>query len=184
MNENIDLTLPSLDPNAISYSISDLIELQNKNIDYGKPLCYSKIRDVKSPQFGTDGSAGFDVFIPNEIEEVVFHPNQSVKVPTGLKFNIPKNHVLIFFNKSGIASKKSLVLGACVIDSDYQGEVIVNLHNIGTEVVSLLGGDPIAQLIMYELPKVRLTELNIESLYSSVTDRGDGGFGSTFEVKG
>jgi len=152
----------------------------NKNIE----LNYSKVRDVASPQFGTNGSAGFDVFIPNEFKYVEFHPNESVKVPTGLKFNIPDGYVLIFFNKSGIASKKSLVLGACVIDSDYQGEVIVNLHNIGQSSVVLNAGDPIAQLIMYELPKVNLKEVLIDNLYKEVTDRGEGGFGSTFEVKG
>ncbi len=149
-----------------------------------KTLSYSKIRDVKSPQFGTSGSAGFDVFIPNDVDKILFNPNESVKVPTGLKFNIPKNHVLIFFNKSGIASKKSLVLGACVIDSDYQGEVIVNLHNIGKEETTLSGGDPIAQLIMYELPSVHLKEVSVDILYDETSNRGEGGFGSTFEVKG
>jgi len=175
---------------TVNISNDTITKIQYENIgkdDYTKKieLNYSKVRDVKSPQFGTDGSAGFDVFIPYEFKQTLFDKNKSVKVPTGLKFNIPDGYVLIFFNKSGIASKKSLVLGACVIDSDYQGEVIVNLHNIGEEeFVVLNGGDPIAQLIMYELPKVHLNEVSVDNLYKEVTNRGEGGFGSTFKVEG
>lgn len=145
---------------------------------------YSKIREVKSPSMGTPNSAGIDVFIPNEFEKIEFLPNVSVKVPTGLKFNIPEGYALIFYNKSGIASKKNLVLGACVIDSDYQGEVIVNLHNIGTETQTLIGGDPISQLLIKKVLKMDLIETDFTELYDKPTERGEGGFGSTFEVRG
>jgi dUTP pyrophosphatase len=151
-----------------------------------KIISYSKVRDVKDPAFGTTGSAGFDVFVPRDLGDnsITIYPKKSVKIPTGLHFNIPDGYALIFFNKSGIASKKSLVLGACVIDSDYQGEVIVNLHNIGEDMQVLFPDDPISQLILLETPNVVLEQTPMSELYQQTTSRGAGGFGSTFQTKG
>jgi dUTP pyrophosphatase len=148
-------------------------------------LKYSKIRDVKSPSIGSEHSVGIDVFIPDEFGSIVFPPKRSIMVPTGLKFNIPHGYALIFYNKSGIAAKKNLILGACVIDSDYQGEVVVNLHNIGEHPVTLSAGDPISQLLIKQVIKMNLVEEEDPSkLYTETTQRGEGGFGSTFQVKG
>ena len=51
-------------------------------------------------------------------------------------------------NRSGNASKRSLLVGACVVDSGYDGEVFVNLHNIGTETQFVAKGAKIAQLVL------------------------------------
>ena len=112
-------------------------------------LKFSKIRDVKSPLYSTVGSAGIDIFMPDDSKKIKIEPGQTALIPSGLKFNIPSNYVLVAFNRSSIASKKMLIVGACVIDSDYQGEVFVNLSNIGNYYQELNPGDKLIQLILY-----------------------------------
>ena len=93
---------------------------------------YCKIREVKSPNRGSSQSAGIDIFIPTDIQhevktegvikEWIIRPGHSAVIPAGLIFDVPEGHALIAMNKSGVAVKKNLVIGACVIDEDYQGE--------------------------------------------------------------
>jgi len=80
---------------------------------------FIKIRDVKSPSRGTDKSAGIDFYVPNDQETIVLKSNDSVLFPTGIKMNIPQDHVLIAFNKSGVATKRNLTVGACVDKETY-----------------------------------------------------------------
>jgi dUTP pyrophosphatase len=142
---------------------------------------FLKIRDVKSPNRGTSKSAGIDFFIPNDFEEVVLSPGQSILIPSGLKVNIPENLAFIAFNKSGVATKKHLIVGACVIDEDYQGEVHLHLINTGDEPIAVSPGEKILQCLLmpvvYEPVEIVETE---EALWEGkVTERGSGGFGST-----
>jgi dUTP pyrophosphatase len=95
--------------------------------------------------------------------------------------NVPANHVLVAFNKSGVATKKNLQVGACVIDEDYQGEIHIHLINVGCDPTSIDPGDKIIQLVLlptvYESVEITETE---ESLWKGkLTERGGGGFGST-----
>jgi len=151
-----------------------------------------KIRDVKTPNRGTDQSAGIDFFIPNEFQvkqednyvtvkdKYLLAPGNSVLIPSGIKVNIPTGYALIAFNKSGVAVKKSIVAGACVIDEDYQGEIHFDLKNIGKNNVELLAGDKIIQFICLPVNYVSVEEVSSqEELYDTVTERGEGGFGST-----
>ena len=81
-------------------------------------------------------------------------------------------------NKSGIASKRQLLVGACVVDCGYDGEVFVNLHNIGHETQVIRPGDKIAQAVLMPISYCEVEEVLQDSLNYSST-RGDGGFGST-----
>jgi dUTP pyrophosphatase len=142
---------------------------------------FLKFRDVKSPNRGTSSSAGIDFFVPNDFQEITLHLNQSTLIPSGLKANIPNDHVLIAFNKSGVATKKNLQVGASVVDEDYQGEIHIHLTNVGTTPQTISAGDKIIQFlllpIVYEGVEIVETE---EELYGGIqTERGDGGFGST-----
>ena len=56
-----------------------------------------------------------------------------VSSETGLRFGVPHGYMLEAKNRSGNAAKRSLLVGACVIDSGYDGEVFINLHNVGKE---------------------------------------------------
>ena len=102
---------------------------------------YTKTReDAHSPQRANPSDAGLDVFYsaqePGEIIPV--HPNQSVLVPTGLRFGVPHGYMLEVKNRSSVAAKLNLVVGACVIDSGYDGEVFINVHNVQLIVIHIL----------------------------------------------
>ena len=91
----------------------------------------SKVRGVKTPTRGTKQSAGIDFYVPDDFEVIEVSPGQKAFIPSGIKANVPAGHALIAFNKSGIALKKSLFIGACVVDEDYQGEI--HLHVVNQE---------------------------------------------------
>lgn len=142
---------------------------------------YIKIRDVKSPARGTDKSAGIDFFVPNDQKTIVLKPNESTLFPTGIKMNIPKDHVLIAFNKSGVATKRNLTVGASVVDEDYQGEIHIHLTNVGEENQTIQAGEKIVQFLLMPIVYEGLEEVTSEDeLWNGeVTERGEGGFGST-----
>jgi dUTP pyrophosphatase len=86
-------------------------------------------------------------------------------------------------NRSSVAYKKSLLVGACVVDSGYDGEVFVNLHNVGTEEQIIKPGDKIAQAVMTPVVHFRAVETGNGNLYGwypiTISDRGEGSLGST-----
>lgn len=139
----------------------------------------TKIRDVKTPTRANSTDAGIDFFIPNDHVFSYLKPGASVLIPSGVKVNVPEGYALIAFNKSGVAVKKNLHVGACVVDHGYQGEVHINLTNVGSEDRTLEAGDKIVQFVLLPLgpPEIELVEEN--NLYESNSSRGDGGFGSS-----
>ena len=139
----------------------------------------SKIRDVKTPTRANPTDAGIDFFVPNDQETIGLKPGESAFIPSGIKVNCPEGYALIAFNKSGIAVKKSLHVGACVVDNGYQGEVHINLTNVGDDLQIIQAGDKIVQFVLLPLgdPTVELIDEN--NLYESVSSRGEGGFGSS-----
>jgi dUTP pyrophosphatase len=102
---------------------------------------------------------------------------------TGLKFGIPHGYMLQVMNRGGNAAKKQLLVGACVVDSGYDGEVFVNLHNIGKEIQVVVPGDKIAQAVLIPVVPARFVESPDDNLYDwypiAISDRGDGALGST-----
>ena len=80
-------------------------------------------------------------------------------------------------NKSGIASKRSLIVGACVIDSGYDGQVFVNLHNIGLSEQMIKPGDKLAQLVL--IPIETCDFVVTDAKLNDDSSRCEGGFGST-----
>lgn len=158
---------------------------------------FYKSRNVKSPNRGTSKSAGIDFFIPEQddfyIKEtksgelikinksIILKPGQSVLIPSGIHTNIPDGYALVAFNKSGIAAKKNIVLGACLIDEDYEGEIHFDLKNIGNVTQEIESGDKITQLVCLPINYVELEEVNSkeECFGSTMSERGEGGFGST-----
>jgi dUTPase len=87
-------------------------------------------------------------------------------------------------NRSGNAAKRSLLVGACVVDSGYDGEVFINLHNVGREPQFIMPGSKIAQVVLTPVVHFRATERTQGSLYDypmTISNRGDGALGSTDE---
>ena len=148
---------------------------------------YTRTRDTAhSPQRANPSDAGLDVFYsatePQEL--IAVHPNTNMLVPTGLRFGVPHGYMLEVKNRSSIAAKLNLVVGACVIDSGYDGEVFINVHNIGRDTRVIQDGDKIAQLVMMPVVHFQPQE-NVEgTLYDypkTISNRGDGALGSTDE---
>jgi len=136
------------------------------------------------PTRGNPSDAGLDVyFSPKTREPVTINPGESVILSTGLKFGVPHGYMLEVKNRSSVASKRSLIVGACVVDSGYDGEVFVNLHNIGTEPQHIEPGDKIAQGVVVPVVHARFVASDTPDIYDwypiTISDRGDGALGST-----
>lgn len=158
-------------------------------------LKITKIREkAKLPYKKHIGDAGYDLcwcpkdaseyqnlwYKGNEHKEAkIIKPGESVLLGTGLKFIFPQEYVLEIKNRSGIASKKGLIVGAHIVDSTYRGEVFVNLHNISGENQIIEPGERIAQFIIYRIENCIFEEISEDKYNENETSRGDGGFGST-----
>ena len=146
-----------------------------------------KIRpEAKLPVRAYQTDAGMDLFYcPNGkrklydgTRDFFIPPRASRVLSTGIKIEIPYGHMLEIKNKSGIASKRQLLVGACVVDSGYDGEIYVNLHNIGTETQTIKAGDKIAQAVLMPIVHCGVEEVFKDNLNQNAL-RGAGGFGST-----
>ena len=141
--------------------------------------------NVFPPTRANPSDAGLDIFFSpaQRGETITIAPGESVVLPTGLRFGIPHGHMLQIMNRSSVASKRSLLVGACVVDSGYDGEVFVNLHNVGTKIQDINAGDKIAQAVLIPIVPFRAYCRHDGDLYGSyqitMSDRGDGALGST-----
>jgi len=153
-------------------------------------LKFYKIRlAAKLPARAHSTDAGMDLFYcpdPDQHADCYWKPEgeyrippgASCLVPAGIRVEVPVEHMLEVKNKSGIAHKEKLLVGACVIDPGYTGEIYVNLHNIGGTTRTIIPGQKIAQAVLVPVVMCEIEEtLNDPS--KTETDRGFGGFGST-----
>ncbi len=136
----------------------------------------ARMRDLL-PTYGTPGSAGLDlracIDAPLTIE-----PGQTVLVPTGLAIHIgDPGYAAMILPRSGLGHKNGIVLGNLVglIDSDYQGQLMVSTWNRGHATFTLQPMDRLAQLVI--VPVLQVGFNVVEEFESSA--RGAGGFGST-----
>lgn len=129
--------------------------------------------NAKVPTRGTKYSAGLDFYTPIGIQ---IKPRNDILIPLDLIVEIPSRFVLIMKEKSGIAIKKKLNIGAAVIDSDYRGNIHCHLINNSDEIVYFNKGDKICQGII--IP-IWLGIPTVVDIISKDTERSDGGFGST-----
>ena len=141
----------------------------------------SKLRKVKTPTRGTVGSAGIDFYVPDDYPSDVgtISPGNAVFLPSGIAANVPNGHALIAFNKSGVALKKGLMVGACVVDSDYQGEIHLHLVNTSTKPVNIDAGEKLVQFLLVPVNHCEVELVQRHDLFDEDTERGAGGFGST-----
>lgn len=163
---------------------------------------FKKVRAVKMPNRAHVHDAGIDFFIPEYSEELVnsiaefneknngsvndivfnedgfvIQPGARVLVPSGIQVDIEdKTTYLKAENKSGIASRLGLILGPCVVDADYHGEIYVGLINTSNKPVTLKYGQKFVQFIeqrYYSSPWVEVDHIDTNS------ERSTNGFGST-----
>ncbi len=129
------------------------------------------------PAYGTPGSAGLDLRACIDAP-LVIEPGQTVLVPTGLAIHIgDPGYAAMILPRSGLGHKNGIVLGNLVglIDSDYQGQLMVSTWNRGHATFTLQPMDRLAQLVI--VPVLQVGFNVVEEFASS--DRGAGGFGST-----
>ena len=159
-----------------------------------------KVRNVKDPVRKERENAGIDVYIPEfdsftideirslggcEIDlknkSIIILPHKDVCIPAGIKSKFNNDIALIANNKSGIAKKHKLIIGASVIDSSYQGEWHIHLFNVSDEPQTILFGQKIVQFVPHLISTDKITVYDgpKDEFYSETTSRGEGRFGST-----
>ncbi|HRP28011.1 MAG TPA: dUTP diphosphatase [Burkholderiaceae bacterium] len=129
------------------------------------------------PAYATPGSAGLDLRACLDAP-LVLEPGQTQLIPTGLAIHIgDPGLAAIILPRSGLGHKHGIVLGNLVglIDSDYQGPLMVSCWNRGTSSFTIQPMERIAQLVV--VPVVQATFRRVQEFEAS--DRGSGGFGST-----
>ena len=133
--------------------------------------------DEHGPAYATPGSAGLDLRACIDAP-LVLEPGQTVLIPTGLSIHLADPGLAaMILPRSGLGHKHGIVLGNLVglIDSDYQGPLMVSCWNRGATTFTVQPLDRIAQLVI--VPVVQATFRRVDSF--AATDRGEGGFGST-----
>ena len=147
-------------------------------------LEYFKVREgVKSPERANPSDAGLDVFYcPKQNEVVGLRPGDNAVLSTGLRFGVPHGYMLQVMNRSSLAAKRGLIVGAHCIDSGYDGEVFIDLHNVGSYTQPIQPGDKIAQIVLVPVVSFRAIENSDGGLYNdpiTISNRGAGALGST-----
>ncbi len=132
-------------------------------------------RDFPLPGYATPGSAGLDLRAMLA-EDLTLQPGQTVLIPTGLAIHIADPGLAaVILPRSGLGHKHGIVLGNLVglIDSDYQGELMVSCWNRGNDAFTVKIGERLAQLVL--VPVVQAHFELVEEFDDSL--RGTGGFG-------
>jgi len=142
--------------------------------------------NVHAPTRANPSDAGLDLrWSPDDasIRALRIEPGESKVLPTGCRFAIPHGYMMEIKNRSSMAAKHHLLVGAHVVDSGYDGEVFVNLHNIGTIDQVINPGDKIAQAVIVPVVHARFVASETPDIYDwypiTISDRGGGALGST-----
>lgn len=126
---------------------------------------------AKLPNKANSSDAGFDLFA-NEDYSIEMYSQALIK--TGIKIAIPKGHVALIWDKSGLANLGYTTLGG-VIDESYRGEIKVIFKNLSEDIVHIKKGQKIAQLLIQKISHLELIETKLDEN----TERSDKGFGSS-----
>ena len=133
--------------------------------------------NIPLPQYATDGAAGMDLHACLDAP-LVIAPNDTVMVGTGVAIYVADPHyAAMILPRSGLGHKHGIVLGNTVglIDSDYQGELMVSCWNRSTKPYTMAVGERFAQLMFTRVQQVQWAV--VDAFEESA--RGSGGFGST-----
>ncbi|MCL5261650.1 MAG: dUTP diphosphatase [Gammaproteobacteria bacterium] len=129
------------------------------------------------PTYATSGSAGLDLRACIDAD-LVLEPKQTLLIPTGIAIHIAdEGYAAMILPRSGLGHKHGVVLGNLVglIDSDYQGQILVSCWNRGSENFTITPGERIAQLII--VPVIQ-AQFDVVTEFAA-SSRGEGGFGHT-----
>lgn len=130
------------------------------------------------PAYATEGSAGIDLRAMLPESSITVKAGETVLIPTGMAVHMGDPTLCAtILPRSGLGHKHGIVLGNLVglIDSDYQGPLMVSLWNRSSQDFTVAAGDRIAQLVF--LPVIRVSLNKVDEFAAS--ERGEGGFGHT-----
>lgn len=136
----------------------------------------SRLND-QLPAYATPGSAGLDLRACIE-QPVALNPGDALLVPTGIAVHLADSGLAaLVLPRSGLGHKHGIVLGNLVglIDSDYQGQIMISCWNRGQTSFQLNPLERIAQLVVVPIIQVEFNRVDV----FAESDRGEGGFGST-----
>ena len=165
---------------------------------------YSLTRKVQPPHRGTARSAGMDLFVPEFSDEYVnllfrenrmlqknplssagfqngiaIPPHARVKIPMGLRVEVPYGYVLWVANKGSGSWDVTLTKLAEIIDEDYQGEIFITLHNYSDFPLSITQGQKLIQVICVPVKIEDWSLIPDEEIHLTTSQRGAGAMGST-----
>jgi len=132
---------------------------------------------IPLPKYATQGSAGLDLHACIDASLEIL-PQQTCLIPTGLAIYLENKALAgVILPRSGLGHKHGIVLGNLVglIDSDYQGELLISCWNRSQNPFVISSGERIAQLVIVPIVQVQFSY--VEQFQSS--ERGEGGFGSS-----
>ena len=135
-------------------------------------------KSMPLPHYATHGSAGLDLRACID-DPITLEPGDTKLIPTGLSVHIENNHYAgVILPRSGLGHKHGIVLGNLVglIDSDYQGELMISCWNRGKQEFTIEPNERIAQFVIL---KVAQAQLEIVPNFTDHTNRGIQGFGHT-----
>lgn len=134
-------------------------------------------KDFPLPQYATEGSAGLDLRACLD-SPLLLRPNETQLIPTGLAIYLAdSNYAATILPRSGLGHRHGIVLGNLVglVDSDYQGQVLISCWNRGSEDFTIHHGDRIAQMVIVPVVQV---DFDVVEVFEN-TDRGAKRFGSS-----
>jgi dUTP pyrophosphatase len=138
---------------------------------------FRRVREgVSLPRYMTKGAAGMDLAAAGDASTTLF-PGQRLGFPIGWKMELPIGYEAQIRPRSGLSLRRgvTVVNAPGTIDSDYRGEIVVLLVNLGKEPYTIEPGDRIAQMVIAPVVQAAVEEVN----ELSDTERGSGGFGHT-----
>jgi len=137
--------------------------------------------NAKIPVRAYSDDAGLDFYYcpPDGEGAITIRPMGNAVIPTGVSMEVPSGHMLEMKNKSGIAAKKQLLVGSCVIDRGYTGEIFVNLNNVGTNMQIIDPGQKVAQGVFVKISQPELIIIEPDQDLYKKSERQDGSLGST-----
>jgi len=136
---------------------------------------------IPLPDYSTNGAAAMDLRACLETP-ITVSPGETTLVPSGIAISIhDPGLVALIVPRSGLGIKHGIVLSNTigVIDSDYQGEIGIGIHNRGTQAYTIQPGERICQMMFVPVSQVAL---DVVEDFSQGSERGEGGFGHTGKI--
>lgn len=161
---------------VMKYTTKKLYTLTNKKMN---KINIAIIWNVKIPERWHEDDSWIDLFVPNDFEWVVLNPWENVVIPLWIKTIIQKWYDATLVNRSSLASKQSLVVWACLIDSWYRWEIMVDVHNIWDSWKMITAWQKIVQMVVRPVILDEPNIIWIDKYNKYETERGTGWFGST-----